>query len=164
MYRWLVFAHVVGAFGFLLSHGVPALVSLRLGAESDRSRIGALLELSNSSLAMAATWGSFLVMLVAGIAAGFIGRWWRAGWIWAAIGVLVVVSVAMSMLGSRYMNDLRRAVGLPWFDGRRQQPGGDPLADPELALLVGSRRPHYVAAIGFGGTLILIWLMMFKPF
>jgi hypothetical protein len=164
MYRWLVFFHVVGAFGFLLSHGVPAMVSLRLGGETDRRRIGALFELSNSGPSMAATWGSFLVMLVTGIAAGFIGRWWRAGWIWVAIGVLVVVSVAMTMLGSRYMNDLRQAVGLPWFDGRRQQPGGNPLGDEELARRLSSSRPRSVAVIGFAGIGLLIWLMMFKPF
>lgn len=102
------------------------------------------------------------MMLIGGIAAGFIEHWWRADWIWVTIALLVVVSVAVSKLGSRYLDDLRRAVGLPSFDGRRQQPSSEPLRVPELKPLLGSRRPHCMAAIGRGGT--VIWLMMFKPF
>lgn len=164
MYRWMVFLHVCGAFGFLLSHGVPALASLKLRSETDRSRIAALLDLSSNPLTAWITWGSFVLMLVAGVVAGFMGSWWRTGWIWAAIGVLVVVSVAMSLLGSRHMNELRQAVGLPWFDGRRQQPGGSGLSDEELAQRLSSPRPFTVAWIGFAGIAVLIWLMMFKPF
>ena len=34
----------------------------------------------------------------------------------------------------------------------------------ELAVLLDSRRPDVIALVGVLGLLILIWLMMFKPF
>jgi hypothetical protein len=35
-------------------------------------------------------WIVFLHVLVAGVIGGFMGAWWGEGWIWAAIGVLLV--------------------------------------------------------------------------
>ena len=43
---WIVFIHIVAAFGFVLSHGVSAFVAFRIRAERDPARIGALLDLS----------------------------------------------------------------------------------------------------------------------
>ena len=48
-YPWVVFVHVIGAFGFALSHGVSAAVALRLREEREVPRVRALLELSSSS-------------------------------------------------------------------------------------------------------------------
>ena len=35
MYSWLVFVHLVGVFGFLMSHGVATFVAFRVRAEKD---------------------------------------------------------------------------------------------------------------------------------
>jgi hypothetical protein len=49
MYSWIVFAHVLGVFGFLLGHGAAALVTFKLRGERAVERIRALLDLSRST-------------------------------------------------------------------------------------------------------------------
>ncbi len=52
MYRWLIFLHVLGVFGFLLTHGASAIMTLQLRKERDLMRIRALLDLSSNSLGL----------------------------------------------------------------------------------------------------------------
>ena len=85
----IVFLHILGVFGFLLAHGVWLLVAFRVQGEKDIHAIRALLGLSAS--AVMASFFSLLVLLIGGIGAGFVGRWWSFGWIWAALGVFVLV-------------------------------------------------------------------------
>lgn len=49
MYRWLVFLHVIGIFGFLVSHGASASVFFALRHERNLERVRLLLQLSVSS-------------------------------------------------------------------------------------------------------------------
>src|SRR5574340_1063190 len=93
MYMWVVFAHILGVFGFLLAHGSAAAVTFRLRKERNIERIRALLDLSRSVAIIARV--SLLIVLLAGIALGFIGHWWGRGWIWASLGVFVLMSVSM---------------------------------------------------------------------
>ena len=71
MYQWVVFLHVLGVFGFLMSHGVSAAVSLKLRGERDLERVRALLQ--PSGLSLYASYPSLLLLLVTGIVAGFMG-------------------------------------------------------------------------------------------
>jgi hypothetical protein len=50
MYEWVLFLHVVGAFAFMMSHGVSIFVAFRLQQEGEINRIRALLDLSTVSL------------------------------------------------------------------------------------------------------------------
>jgi hypothetical protein len=72
-YPWVVLAHVLGAFGFVFAHGVSAFVAFRLRAARSPEQVTTLMGLSSSSLTLA--YASLLVLLVAGIAAGFMGDW-----------------------------------------------------------------------------------------
>lgn len=155
MYPWVVFLHVAGAFGFLLAHGVSVAVLFRLRTERKRGRITALLELSSSS--MTAFYVSIAVLLGAGILAGFIGNWWRMLWIWASLGLFIVIAGAMYPLATTYFRRVRAAVGM--------RPSGAPIAsDEEVDELLASTRPMLIAVVGFGGLLVILWMMMFKPF
>jgi NADH:ubiquinone oxidoreductase subunit 2 (subunit N) len=162
MYRWIVYLHVLGSFGFLLAHGASAFVAFRLRAERNLERIRTLLDLSVFSYNF--MYLSLLALLAAGVIAGFMGRWWRMGWIWAALGVLVVVSVLMSVVGSLYYHRVRQAVGLPYRGSRGLQPPAEPASPGEIDALLRSSRPAWLAAIGGGGLAVILWLMMFKPF
>ena len=79
MYQWIIFAHVVSAFTFFMAHGVAIAVALRLSHERQTERLQVLLELSN--LSRPASNISLIVLLLSGIAGGFIADWWRMGWI-----------------------------------------------------------------------------------
>ena len=155
MYSWIVFLHVAGAFGFLLAHGVSVSVLLRLRTERKRDRITTLLDLSSSS--MTGFYASIVVLLAAGTLAGFIGNWWRMVWIWASLGLFLAIAAAMYPLATAYLRRVRAAVG--------KRPSGAPMAsDEEIDELLGSGRPVLIAVIGFGGLLVILWMMMFKPF
>jgi hypothetical protein len=157
-YPWLVFVHILAGFGFVLAHGVSAFAAFRVRAERDPRHLAVLLDLSGRSVL--ASYVSLLVLIVAGIAAGIIGRWFGQVWIWAAIVVMVAVSAAMLAYAAPYYTRLRLALGLP---AHGRQTTAEPLSAAELAALLDSRRPEGVAAVGGVGLVLLIWLMYFKP-
>jgi len=63
----------------------------------------------------------------------------------------------MFFIGTRRYSRLRQALGMPWFDGRKEHPAGEPASIEEIHALA-------LTVIGFGGIAIILWLMMFKPF
>lgn len=155
MYRWWVFLHLVGVFGFLLTHGISVGVMFRVRKERDRERLKGLLALSSSSTIV--LYVSLAVLLAGGIIAGFSGHWWGRRWIWAALILLIAIAGAMYPLGTKFHRRIS--------DGLGTRPSGAPVAsDEEIADLVSSGRPMLIAAIGFGGLLVILWLMVFKPF
>jgi hypothetical protein len=159
MYTWIVYLHVVAAFAFLLAHGTSAFVALRLRNETNVERIRALLDLSTSTQGV--MYISLLVILLTGIGGGFMGSWWGQGWIWASLGVFVLVIVLMFFRGSTYYGQVRNAVGLPAY---RQPAPESPRSAEEIAALLKSSRPLELLGIGTLGLLALLYLMVFKPF
>ena len=162
LYPWVVFVHVAAAFLFVLGHGASMWTSDQIRRERDPARIRVLLELSSRSLGL--VYGSLLALLIAGITAGVMGGWFGQGWIWAAIVVLVAIIVLMYALASRYYGQVREAVGLRGYQTPKDAPDPTPVSAEELAALVDSRRPDVIGLVGIIGLLILLWLMMFKPF
>jgi len=162
MYPWIVFLHVIGAFGFILAHGASASVSFALRRERNLERIRALLNLSINSYNV--MYVSLLLLLVAGIVAGFMGRWWGAGWIWTALGLLIALIVAMSLVGTRYYAQVRKAAGLEYFEAMKTHAPIPPAAPEEMDRLLAASPAMLVAAMGAGGLIVIVWLMMFKPF
>ena len=70
----------------------------------------------------------------------------------------------MSMLGSRFYTKVRAAVGVPPYKRSDQQPIGEVKSEEEIAKLLDTNQPVILSLIGFGGVLIIAFLMMFKPF
>ncbi len=162
LYPWVVFIHVAAAFLFVMGHGASMWTSDQIRRERDPARIRALLELSGRSLGLVYT--ALVTLLIAGIAAGIMGGYFSQGWIWAAIFVLVTVIVLMYALASRYYGRVREAVGMRSYQTPKDAPDPTPVSGDELALLVDTRRPDVIGLVGVIGLLILLWLMMFKPF
>lgn len=158
LYQWLVFLHVVGVFGFLLAHGASAMVSFRLRAERDVNAIRALLNLSSSALTAALY--ALIALLVGGVGAGFVGHWWSSGWIWAALGVFVVVWGLMSAFSGRTLRQVRLVVGITEWGQGVKEPG----TPEEIAAALAAANPWLGLLTGGVGLLIILWLMMFKPF
>jgi hypothetical protein len=163
LYNWVVFLHVVAAFGFAMSHGVSAAVAIRLRSERELERVRALLDLSQWSTT--ATYVALVVLLIAGIAAGFMASLWGRGWIWAAIVLLVLMFAFMFVRASVYYGELRRAAGVAYFDIGARKPMPAVVPDPaRLTQLLASSRPIELAVIGYLGLLAILWLMLLKPF
>jgi hypothetical protein len=175
MYRFWVYVHIAGVFGFLLSHGVSTFVALRLRREREVERIRALVELSSASLGV--FYVSLVALLTGGVVAGFVGHWWGDGWIWAAIGTLLAIMVAMYAIATPWLGRVRLSVGVQRYDPAKLKPkqrakleargllgSGEPGTPAEIAATVTSSRPFVLLAVGGGGLLVILWLMLFKPF
>jgi uncharacterized membrane protein len=71
--------------------------------------------------------------------------------------LFAVTAVAMYFLASRYFRRIGDAVGT--------RPSGAPMAsDEELDELLRSRRATAIAVLGYGAVLVILWLMLLKPF
>lgn len=161
-YNWVVFLHVIGAFTFVLAHGVSAGIALKLRQEREVPRVQALLDLSKT-----ATQGMYiglLVLLIGGITAAFMAGLWGHGWIWTAIALLVAMILFMWFRASVYYGEVRRAAGLAYYILGK---GAGPATAPDtvaLARLLGSSRAMELAGVGALGLAVIIWLMVMKPF
>jgi hypothetical protein len=165
LYPWIVFVHVAAAFGFVLAHGVAVFIGFRIRRERDRARIAALLDLSTASLPM--MYVSLLTLVVAGLGAAVVGGWLGQLWVWASIGVLVAVAVAMALIATGHYRRIRQLVGASISS--RDACGREPLSDAEslereLAARLRSPVPELLTGIGGAGLLLVIWLMVVKPF
>lgn len=162
LYKPLLFVHILAALLYMMSHGASALAAYRLRSETMLDRIRALLDLSGYSFTL--MYLSLLAMVLAGIALGFAGHWWATGWIWASLILLIAILVGMSLLASSHFHRVRKAVGLPFREGNKEQPPVEPASAQEIRTLLTSGRPHLLTAIGIGGWAIILYFMIFKPF
>ncbi len=162
MYNWFVYLHIAGTFGFLMAHGASASVAFALRRERDPDHLRLLLQLSSSSLGI--LHGSIALLFISGIVAGFMGRWWNQGWIWLSLGLLIAIYIYMGVSASGYFGKVRKAVGLAYMDGFKSRPGIEPASAEEIDALLTKGTPVRLTVIGFGGLLLTLWLMLFKPF
>lgn len=164
MYQWMVYIHVLATFAFLITHGVSSVVALRLRTQRDPAIVRAWLELYANGGVYGVLYGSLLVLLVSGTISGFMGDWWGRGWIWLSLVLLIAIIVTMFLIGSRHYSQIRKAVGMAWFDGRKEHPAGEQAPAEEIEALLAKAPAITLAVIGFGGIAVILWLMMFKPF
>jgi hypothetical protein len=162
LYPWIVFGHIAGAFFFAMSHGVAAWASFRLDRERDAVRIRALLELMSESLT--GVYIGLLALLIFGIWAGIYGGHFARGWIWAALILVIAIAVAMYLIATRYYGTLREAVGLRTQATKKDAPDLVPVGQPELEAIVARNPSAALAGVGFGGLLLILFLMVLKPF
>lgn len=164
MYSWLVYLHVLATLTFLFAHGVTSIVAWRLRGAPDPALARAWLELYAAGRYFTLLYGSLVVLLLSGVVAGFMGRWWGEGWIWLSLALLAGIIIGMYALGTNHYSKLRRALGMPWFDGRRAHSPEPPAPAAEIESLLAKSPALALTIIGFGGIALILWLMMFKPF
>jgi plastocyanin len=154
LYQWWVFVHLVGVLAFLAAHGVSMFVLFRLRKERDPRRVSDLLALSSSSIT--GFYYGLGLLLLGGIVAGFLGHWWGRAWIWAAIGVLVLISMAMYGMATPYYKRVR-------FVAAAMADGSQAVTDAQFDEILRDGRPTAIAGIGIVGLLVILYLMVLKP-
>ena len=97
---------------------------------------------------------------MAGIVRGSFGQ----AWIWVSLALFVAIGIAMTPIGGTYLRNLRLAIGQRPRSAKPGDPDPVPVSDAELAALQASRRPELLLLIGAGGFVVIVWLMMFRPF
>jgi len=144
LYVWLKFFHVLGVGAFLMGHGVSAGTSLALRGRPLDAMSRTLLQLSIRAQLVA--WSALGLIIVTGVWMGFVGSWWRTGWIWTAIAVFVAVLIVMS------------ALSVPYHQARSLKE--DAVAESPLA----RSRPMALLLTGVVALIALFFLMVVKPF
>jgi hypothetical protein len=157
LYPWIVFVHAAALLIWFFTHGAAVGVAFALKGETDPSRVRALHDMSKRSVG-APTTVIFVVGLVAGIVAAFAGGHWGQLWIWISLVTLVVIAGLMTPLGSMKLRRIGAAAGIPAKDGTVTED------IDEMRRLIDAWNPVPLAAIGFGGFLLILWLMLAKPF
>jgi 4-hydroxybenzoate polyprenyltransferase len=143
IYRWILFVHIASVLGLLLVH--PVTVAFHLKAERNDIRIRELLEVSEKASAL--RWFFFALTIASGLVLGFLGSWWGAAWIWTALAIFVLIGVVMNRYGGRMIDRI-----------------SDTRDDAEMERLLTRFRPWVLAGTGTGGLLVILYLMLFKPF
>ena len=162
MYQWIVLLHIAGAFIFVASHGVAIWMTVELPRQRDPKRIAALLDLSSASLN--GLYIGLLLLLVGGIWAGIDGQHFGRLWIWAALVVLVAIVVVMYTVATPYFKRLRLALGQRVMGMPKDAPDPIPLSEAEILAISAQAPAVLLSAVGVAGLLIILWLMVLKPF
>lgn len=154
MDQWIVFGHILGAMLFMLAHGASAAVVFRLRRERDPLAVRTLLGLSAMTLPV--MYLSLVLLIGAGTWAAMAGRWFSAEGVWldVSVALLVVVLGAMYGLLRPSFKRLRATVG----------DGSAPVDQPALDAALAAPGPMIGAGIGLLVTLVILWLMVLKPF
>jgi hypothetical protein len=162
IYPWVVLLHIVGAFIFAISHGVAVWMAIQLPRERDRNRIAALLELSSASIG--GLYLGLVLLLIGGIWAGIIGGWFARLWIWVALVLLIAITVVMYVVATPYFKALREAVGILPQGAPKDAPGQPQRSDAEIAAMAARSPQAILTSVGVAGLVIILWLMVLKPF
>jgi hypothetical protein len=160
--RWLIFLHILAALTFFLAHGTSAAMAFKIRKETDFTRIGAMLDLSWSTM----TWMgvSFLVMGLTGIILPFLIRIWNRGYIWASIVLMLFVFIYMALFNETRYKQLRRLVGQPYMKGNKEFPAEPASSPEEVATLLKKIDVTGLVVVGYVVPALVLWLMVFKPF
>jgi uncharacterized membrane protein len=148
MLTFWVFVHLVGVLGFLAAHGTSTAVALRLRRQHDREQVRALLDLSRAIRPVNDV--SLILLLVGGIAAGIEAHLWTRAWLDLSLGLFVALAAIGVPILVRHFRRIRLALG-----------SGD---DATRGALMRSNVPVAFAVMGAAVLLLILWLMVAKPF
>lgn len=160
---WIVFLHVLSTLTFFLAHGASAAMAFQLRKEKELERIRALLDLSSSTINVMLI--SFLLLGLTGLALPFMLKLWNRGWIWASIVLMVLVAVQMGFASEKRYSRLRKLVGLPYRQGNKNMPAEEPASIEVVQTFIQNKlKVIEMIMVGYVIPMIVLWLMMFKPF
>jgi len=159
---WLMFLHILSALTFFLAHGTSVAMAFKIRTETDYARIRAMLDLSASTIGI--MFFSFLAMGLTGLIMPFILKLWGKGWIWISIILMVVVTLQMGLMNEKRYKSLRKLVGLPYMRGNKEYPAEEPASQQEVQEHMKKLRVEELVIVGYIIPMIVLWLMVFKPF
>lgn len=160
---WVVFLHVLSTLTFFLAHGASVAMAFKLRNEKEFERIRAMLDLSASTINV--MFISFLLLGLTGLALPFMLKLWNKGWVWISIVLMVLVVVQMWFMNAKRYIHLRKLVGLPYMLGSKEFPAEEPASTEEVQEFIQNKlKVVELIMVGYVTPMIVLWLMMFKPF
>ena len=153
-YSWWKFIHLIGVVGFMAAHGTSMAATMMIRRMRDPQHISGVLQLSATTVL--AFYLSTLVLLIGGIGAGVRGRWFDQGWIWLSLGLLVAVGIMMFPLARGYFRRIRTVIEL--------MESGTAVTQEDFVRVLNSGNPMLTIGTGSVAILLIVYLMVLKPF
>jgi uncharacterized membrane protein len=153
-YGWWKFIHLVGVVGFVGAHGTAMAATLLMRRIRAPQEVSGILQLSAATVS--AFYVSTLVLLVGGIGAGVQGQWFDQGWIWVSIGLLIGVGILMFPMARGHFRRVRMVLEL--------MDTGTTVSHDDFARVLNSGYPVLTAGSGAVALLLIVYLMVLKPF
>jgi len=159
---WLLFLHTLSAFTFFLGHGTSVAMAFQIRKEKDFARIRAMLDLSESTIPVMGI--AFLIMGLSGLVMPFILKLWGKGWIWTSIVLMTLVFLQMVFMNEKRYKILRKLVRLPYRQGNKILPAEPPASPEGVEAHIKKMNVYELVLVGYVIPMIVLWLMVFKPF
>ncbi len=154
-WQWWLLVHLTGVLVFVGAHGVSMFVMFRIRGERDRQRIAELITFSGTTTRP--MYIGLAILTVGGVGAGLTLHLFSQWWLWIAIGILLITIGLMSGLAKPYFRRITASCEI--------RPSGVPrVSDEELEQLLRSGEATVISVIGIVGLLLILYLMLFKPF
>jgi hypothetical protein len=158
MYKWIVFLHISIIFIFLIQHAAEISVTFKLRKQEQPDGIFAAYSFlpHNNSRNLRITYS---LIIITGAVAGLISPWWKVGWMWTALGTMIVIWIVMNRFGGRYLNAVDAIM-----DQALKNKNDTSVIQIFRSKLKARREPEIMTVTSVVGMLIILWLMIFKPF
>jgi uncharacterized membrane protein len=153
-YSWWKFIHLIGVVGFMAAHGTSIAATMMIRRMRNPQHISGVLQLSATTVL--AFYLSTLVLLIGGIGAGIQGRWFDQGWTWLSLGLLVAVGIMMFPLARGYFRRIRTVIEL--------MESGTAVTQEDFVRVLNSGNPMLTIGTGSVAILLIVYLMVLKPF
>ncbi len=153
-YGWWKFIHLVGVVGFVAAHGTSMAATFLMRRIHEPQQVSGVLQLSSATVGT--FYVSTLVLLVGGVGAGVEGRWFDQGWIWVSLGLLVGVGVLMFPMARGHFRRIRLVLEL--------MESGTAVSREDFIRVLNSGYPLLTAGTGSVALLLIVYLMVLKPF
>ncbi len=163
LYPWIKWLHILAVLLFFFSHGVSMAAAFNLAREKNPDRLRAILDVSRWPLMPMSM--SILLVLVLGVILTFNAGYSTHFWPWLALVLLLAMAVWMTMYGRAIYSPIRKALGQTYVTGFGQgHPAAEPASMDEVQALIARSNPRLLTYVGLGFTLVVVFLMVFKPF
>jgi len=158
MYNWVVYLHVTMIFIFLIQHAAEIWVSFKLREQKEPEGVFATYSFmpDNNVRNLRITYSA---IIVTGMAAGLMSTWWRQGWMWTALGIMILIWIVMSRVAPIYLNAVDAATNYA-LENKDDKSTIDKFRND----LKSRREPEIMTITSIVGGAVILWLMMFKPF
>jgi hypothetical protein len=153
-YAWWKFIHLAGVVGFVAAHGASMAATVLMRRIREPQQVSGVLQLSAATVGV--FYVSTLVLLAGGIGAGVQGRWFDQGWIWVSLGLLVGVGILMFPMARGHFRRIRMVLEL--------MDSGTAVSRDDFARVLDSGNPLLTAGTGSVALLLIVYLMVLKPF
>ncbi len=163
MYGFLLFLHMLSVLIYFLLHGAVASVTFVLKRQEHPQGAEALENILD--LVYPGTYLSVGITIVSGIVLGFMGHWWQSGWMWTSLGLLALIWIVMRLLGNPYIGrQFQRVYKSGVHSNSNPEVNPPPTPQETSPGWLEENMPMLLTLIGVVGMVVIMWLMMFKPF